>query len=164
MRTMSKLPTASRRFLPSRTNRVALLLPLLAASLLLACGGDDDDAAPSECLTLPANCEPSLPTDYDSIYKSILNQRCGSVGTSTSCHTRNAVKGGLSLADPQTAYDALLGGSGNVRVKPGDAACSPLMQRLESKDPEFRMPYQEPPLNEGLRCAIQTWIEDGAQR
>ena len=145
----------------------ALLLPLVAASMLLGCGGDDDeaDATPSACLTsLSDSCEPSLPTDYDSIYKNILSQRCGSVGMSTSCHTRNAMKGGLSLADPQMAYDALLGGSGHVRVKPNDPACSPLMQRLESKDPEFRMPYQEPPLNDGLRCAIQKWIKDGAQR
>jgi hypothetical protein len=73
-------------------------------------------------------------------------------------------QGGLDLSDRAGAYQQLLGSTGRARVVPGDASCSILMERLESTDPNQRMPLREAQLSEGVRCAVQTWIKNGAEQ
>jgi len=61
-------------------------------------------------------------------------------------------------------YDALLGIKGGVkRVLPRDPACSPLMVRLESPDPNFVMPRGDR-LSEPALCVFVQWIKQGAQK
>ena len=130
-----------------------------------ACGGDD--ATEPKCVaSLPETCTPDLDPVFDSLYTSVFSQRCGSTDSGTSCHGKNAnPNSNLKLTDATTAYQALLGQHGAAaRVIAGDAHCSPLMERLESDDLTRRMPRQENKLPEGVRCAIQQWIEKGAPR
>ena len=139
-----------RKLLPS-----ALLLACLVAAA--ACGGSSSACMPEP----PVECTPSINTDFASLHKNILSQRCGTSGGA--CHGPSGKQGNLVLSDPQTAYSALLGKDGTAtRVIPGDPSCSLLMQRLESDDPQRRMPRGENKLPDGLRCAIRRWIEEGA--
>ncbi|MEY4578693.1 MAG: hypothetical protein RL701_3396 [Pseudomonadota bacterium] len=138
------------------------------ASLLVglaACGGDDGDDT-TECVEpLAAGCAPSIPVDYDTIYTRILQPKCGSAGFGTNCHGSPIdPKGGLRLYDPDIAYGDLIGRNGKARVLPGNAECSLLVERLESKDPLKRMPLSGSELDPGLRCAVRMWVDSGAAR
>lgn len=149
----------------SLSSKHARLLVLLLAAAGASCGGGDDESpAAAQCLPEPAtDCQPAFNTDFQSVYTNLLSKRCGSTGTA--CHGREGHQGNLVLADADTAYKALLGEDGtHARVIAGDPDCSPLMQRLESDDELFRMPYREPKLPEGARCAVRKWIESGAAR
>jgi hypothetical protein len=135
----------------------------LAALLSVGCG---DDGEPSlVCVEdLPSACSPTFPADYDTIYTMLFQQRCGTAGSNGGCHSSIDKAGGLDLSDPGRAYQELLGSNGPARVKPGDPSCSVLMARLESDDPEVRMPLGEARLSAGVRCAVQRWIADGAKQ
>jgi hypothetical protein len=141
---------------------------LLAGGLgHMACG--QGPAAPSEagsmCVSgLSVNCMPLYdPPAYATIFAQILQPTCAQ-GSGT-CHTGDAVKGGLVFQDANLAYSLLLGTSdGRARVNPGDPSCSLLMIRLESSDPNFRMPPGPTPLLESERCDIVRWIAEGAAR
>jgi hypothetical protein len=133
---------------------------LLATIAAVSCGSGADD-----CISLPSSCTPSLTTDFNNIYSGVISQRCGTTSTEMSCHSAAANQGGLILSDPNSAYDALMGaGASHPRVIPGDPECSPLMARLQSDDPKQRMPKGQDKLPEGVRCAIQMWIRNGASR
>lgn len=142
-----------------------LVLQLTAAAGTTALAATSCGAATEECIPLPESCVPSLSTDYNTIYRSVLMPRCGTgVGVLT-CHGPTGNQGGLTLADPDGAYNSLLGvGSAHARVIPGDPSCSPLMARLTSADASLRMPKGEAPLGEGIICTIQSWIREGASR
>ena len=118
------------------------------------------------CLaTLPTDCTPSIEPTFNEIYDKVITQRCGATDTGTACHGRNGLKGELGLFTADAAYAALMGTDNTrARVAPGDPLCSTLTVRLESSDPAFRMPLGEQALSPGTRCAIQRWIEQGAQR
>lgn len=135
---------------------------------MVACGGGDDsgDAAPPACVTLPATCTPSINPTYTEIYSKLLAPSCANPGTGTSCHAPAGNNGGFSVSDMNMTYDNLLGtGGGKVRVEPGMPECSLLMERLASNDPSFWMPKGAPQkLDEGLLCAVQTWIKNGAAK
>jgi hypothetical protein len=135
-----------------------------AVSLVLACG-DDASVGTEGCLDpLPLDCAPSYEPTYDMIFTNALRS-CGASSTLGSCHSAEGSKGGLVLSNPDTAYDHLLGTfDGRARVKPGNPECSILMKRLESDDPDFRMPVGREPLAEGQLCAIRQWIARGAAR
>lgn len=140
------------------------MLPLLAACLLglaaASCG-----SGTAECISLPDSCTPSISTDYNTIYRTVFAQRCGTSAGVMTCHGATGNQGGLTLADPDAAYNALLGvGAAHARVVQGDPACSPLMARLTSGDVNVRMPKGDAPLGAGVICAIQNWIHEGASR
>jgi len=142
----------------TKSRYAGLSLLLLAAHS--ACG-----AGSGECVDLPASCSPAISTDYNTIYKSVLGQRCGSSVGTMSCHAEGNSPSGLVLSDPDTAYNHLLGlGAPSARIIPGDAECSPLMERIATGDAAQRMPLGQAPLSDGVRCAIQTWIREGAIR
>lgn len=138
--------------------RSCLLCLLLAA----ACGGSGDDPEGLQCVAnLPQSCTPDLDPSFSSLYTNVIVQRCGTSDSGNNCHGKNAnPKSNLKLTDVDTAYQALVG----TRVIPGDAHCSPLMERIESADPAQRMPLNDKKLSDGVRCAIQQWIEKGAPK
>ncbi len=139
----------------------AIVLSALAVGTTAACSSskDDGDAGASGCVQVPsADCKPLVdPPTFDAIYTQILRPTCGS---SPSCHATGSVMGGLSFASADKAHELLLDG----RVLPGDASCSPLMERIMSNDPAYRMPRGSTPLSDPETCAITKWIAAGAQR
>jgi hypothetical protein len=147
----------------AHARRVAFVWGLCAA--IGACG-DDGDGGQLSCLpSLPSDCTPAFDPTYDNLYSMVFEQRCGTSGTGGSCHGSLGKQGGLDLSDPDAAYEQLLGNAGGKRrVIPGDPSCSVLMERLESTDPNVRMPRGEAQLSPSVRCVVQTWIEDGAVR
>src|SRR5262245_9189721 len=75
------------------------------------------------------------------------------------CHSQDRRKGGLSLA---TYGDALDGGRNGAIIRPGNAAGSPLMQRLTGAlDPQ--MPKDADPLPPADLALIRLWIDQGAR-
>jgi hypothetical protein len=140
-----------------------LLWSSLLCVELAACGGGDPPVV--QCVeNLPTQCTPSLNTDFDSIYTKVLAQSCGVGSNGAACHGATGLSGGLGLQTEQIAYDDLLNAPGRPRVVPGDPKCSILMERIESSDASFRMPLGDTQLTAGVRCAIQTWIQNGAPR
>jgi Planctomycete cytochrome C len=134
----------------------------------VACGSSHDavpaaDAGHGCVMNLDANCSPLYaPPIYATIFDKIFHPTCAQgIGT---CHTADAAMGGLVFEDAGTAYALLLGTQGGrARVLPGNPSCSLLVEKLESNDPNFRMPPGPMPLLEAARCDIEQWIAQGAQ-
>src|SRR5262249_19996875 len=108
------------------------------AVLFVACGHPADPGP--ACVDLSVACRPLHdPPTYSVIYSTIFQPTCAA-GLST-CHSPDAKKAGLFFEDPAQAYRLLLGmADGRARVLPNDPGCSLLAERVESKDPNFRMP------------------------
>jgi hypothetical protein len=101
-------------------------------------------------------------TGFQAIHTGILEPRCAVAG----CHTDTTRAGGLSLEEPCAAHAALLGSGtcGKTYVRAGDAAASFLVEKLEMEKPSCG--GSMPPtgqLPEGLRSAIRSWIDAGAE-
>lgn len=154
--------------IPTRPGWIATLV--LAA--LIGCAGDDhsaaegDAGAAAQCLdSVAADCtNPAYEPEYDTIFRSLLRPSCGSA---SQCHAGPADKagGGLVLSKADDAYDYLIGKTdGRKRVVPGKPQCSLLMQRLDSTDPDYRMPAGAMQLPDEVRCAVRKWIAKGAVR
>ncbi|MFO7561542.1 MAG: hypothetical protein R6X02_02765 [Enhygromyxa sp.] len=132
--------------------------PLLLAGLLAlaaACGDDGpgDDAPAPACLTIDyEGCALLYPPTWEQVWQQTISTSCS--GGGSACHAGEV---GLSFQDPDSAYAGLA-----HELVIGDPNCSPLMLRLESDDPEFRMPPGNTPLAAGARCSIATWIANGA--
>lgn len=138
-------------------------LALAAATVLPACEGEDDDGddAPM-CTTVDTSCTPAFQPTFDNVWAQVIQPSCGTPGTS--CHGEAGAAGaenGLVFSDIDGAYDALVN---KGFVSPNDAACSAMVVRLESDNPNTRMPPGNTPLDPGLRCGVIQWIEGGAQR
>jgi len=123
----------------------------MLALALAGCSGD-------ECLTdLSADCAPLYEPTFQNVFDQTLKPSCGLPGIS--CHSADGRKAGLVMAEIEEAHRLLLDG----RVEASNAACSLMMRRLESDDPNFQMPPGRR-LSDAERCAIQKWIENGAMR
>ncbi len=129
--------------------------PLAVLLLGLACG-----EAPRPCLELPAECTPQYAPTFAELHRRTLRPGCAQAGGA--CHASDGAQGGLDLEDIEVAHRALTDAAAG-RVVPGDAACSPLMQRLETAEPGSAMPPGAP-LAPAVRCAVRRWIEAGAPR
>lgn len=93
--------------------------------------------------------------DFSTQVKPILNKRC------ISCHGGVKQNGGFSFLFHEEALDSTE--SGKLAIVPGDPGHSEMIRRINSTDPEVRMPYKEEPLaDEEVRILTQ-WIEQGAQ-
>jgi hypothetical protein len=146
----------------------ALSFALLAGALsLLRCGGGDDDVQPHppppcvEDLDVDCNALRFDPPVYSRIFHEIVQPQC-SLGSN--CHGSDGAMGGLVLANADDTYDTLIGlRGGTKRVLPSDPKCSPLMVRLESRDPNFQMPRGSR-LTEPELCVFVQWIKHGAQK
>jgi hypothetical protein len=143
---------------------VAAAAAISCLALCSSCGGGDDDAPSTsgQCITLPATCTPGITPSYSEIYTTVFAKSCGATGSAGSCHGPDGRQGGLGLYDAASAYSDLLGMTGHARVLPNNPECSILVERLNSDDPTFRMPFMGTKLPPDLLCAIQTWIDDGA--
>jgi hypothetical protein len=127
---------------------------LVSLVLLAACTGDggEDEGAP-ECVEIDyEGCALLYPPTWDQVWQQTISTTCS--GGGSACHAGDV---GLTFGDQNTAYTGLM-----HEVVVGDPACSPLMLRLESEDPGFRMPPGNTPLAAGARCSIATWIANGA--
>lgn len=135
------------------------------------CGGGKaamKDAGNTDAGTCPTkvslDCQVAFMPTYSEIYSNLLLKTCGAPSTGTSCHGPDGAQDGLVLSDKQKAYDFLMGKTDPIPplVVPGRPDCSILVQRLESDDPNFRMPLGQTKLSEGVRCAVRKWIKAGA--
>lgn len=134
-------------------------------AVLAACGDDGTDGEAPECVEgLSAACTARWAPTYDDIFDQVLEPRCGGATTGASCHYEAAPAGSLYLFDREMAYNALVNGhaGGAASVIPGDAACSPLILRLTSDDPGFRMPRGGASFTAEELCTFVQWIESGA--
>jgi hypothetical protein len=146
----------------------AVSVALVAGAMSLThCSGGDDNGNPSPrppCIeNLNVDCTELRidPPVYGRIFGEIMHPQCA-VGSS--CHGTEGAMGGLVLATADEAYDALLGLKGGTKhVLPNDPKCSPLMVRLESRDPNFQMPRGSR-LTEPELCDFVQWIKKGAQK
>jgi hypothetical protein len=131
---------------------------------LVAFASCSDVPTPTCVPDLSPSCQPLYdPPTYQSLFDNILHPTCAS-GSGT-CHTADFAPAGLVFEDANRAYALLLGTSGAPpRVLPGNPACSLIMERLESKDPSFRMPPGSAPLSAPALCTFVQWIARGAQR
>jgi hypothetical protein len=126
--------------------RWALVLYVVAG-----CGGPE----PPKCLEdLVADCTPQYEPTFTNVYTNTFARSCGVGGAS--CHAGDQAS--LRLDDEQLAYDHLVG----FQVIAADAACSPLMERLERSGSGAMPPGAKLAAEE--RCAVQQWIDNGAPR
>lgn len=102
---------------------------------------------------------PSEPT-FSNV-QSIFNSSCATSG----CHDSSTAKSGVNL----TSYDEVMNSVGqqygeNV-VQAEDAAGSPLVDKIESSNPDFgqRMPPSGPYLSSDKIDLIKEWINEGAK-
>jgi hypothetical protein len=147
-------------------SRVVTIALFTCALYGTACNGVDQAPgpdAPPDCVeNLNLNCAPiDDPPIYSTIYQVRIQPQC-TLGSG--CHSADAAMGGLVLTNADDTYGTLLGLKGGTKhVVPGDAACSPLMVRLESHDPNFQMPRGSR-LTEPELCDFVKWIQAGAQK
>ncbi len=127
------------------------MIALLALVALTSCSGDD-------CVSnLDPDCTPAYTPNFEEIHRRTLVQSCAVAGRS--CHATAGAQGGMALEDIDVAYRALVD---DGRVIPEDAACSLVVMRIEANDDRLMPPSN--PLRESERCAIETWIRQGAPR
>lgn len=99
-----------------------------------------------------STAHPSI--DFNTQVKPILNAKC------ITCHGGVKKKAGFSVLFREEAMG--VGESGKRAIIPGDPDNSEMIRRLTSKDPEERMPYKHPPLNEAEISTLRQWIKQGA--
>ena len=83
----------------------------------------------------------------------ILREHC------SECHTGDKKKGGFSLNDRAST---LAGGESGKAVVPGNAAKSPLIEAITSKDPDKQMPPKGARLSPEKVKLLRDWIDAGA--
>ena len=149
-------------------SRFVPLALLVCAVHLAACSGGDEPPSPAPptqtCAeNLNADCTEVFvsPSVYSKIYPDLIQKQCA---LGSSCHSADAGLGNLVLADPDESYAALLGTNGGTKhVIPYDPLCSPLMVRLDSRDPNYVMPKGSR-LPDAALCNFVQWIKPGAQK
>jgi len=92
---------------------------------------------------------------FNADIRPIINNEC------IACHGGVKKSGGFSLLYRDEALSEL--DSGKPGIIPGDAAGSPLIQRVLHTDPEERMPLDHPPLFKKDIEKLRRWINDGAE-
>lgn len=127
------------------------------AIALVALAGCPSDEQPPACITVDTTCAPLYTPTFTNIYTNTLKTGCGSANAA--CHSASGMKGGLSFATEDIAYDALVNG----RVTPGDPGCSELVVRTSSPGTDYEMPPGVP-LGASARCALLQWVQAGAPR
>lgn len=130
--------------LVSRVCRCAVIGCL--AGCLFAGNLRADDAAATET-------EPAPPLDFAADVRPILTAHC------IECHGVETREAGLRL---DRKGPALAGGDSGQVITPGDAGRSPLVLRIQSADPEERMPPEGDPLTAGQIAVLTRWIDAGA--
>ncbi len=99
--------------------------------------------------------QPEQPVDFSTQIKPILNKNC------ITCHGGVKKNGGFSLLFEEEAFANTE--SGSPAILPGNAAKSPMIQRLHEDDPELRMPYLKPKLSKEEIDLLTKWVNQGAK-
>ena len=136
----------------------------LWASCFAGCSSPSTTPPPAACVNdVKTDCSLLYdPPIYQTIFDNILHRTCA-IGMG-SCHTSDVAMGGLVFEDADVAYALLLGQMGaRQRVVPTDPACSFLVVRLESTDPNYVMPKGSRLSDEAI-CDVVQWIAQGAAR
>lgn len=122
----------------------------MSAALIVLLAGCDG----GKCVELPATCTSQYTPTFDGVWDNTLSTTCALSG----CHATG--QGGLTMGDtPDAAYAALLDGG---YVEPGDPECSLIVSRIEPTGIGGMPPGTV--LVEEERCAVATWIRNGASR
>jgi hypothetical protein len=100
-------------------------------------------------------CRVQSKIDYNTQVKPIINKSC------ISCHGGVKKQGGYSLLFKEEAYGK--GKSGKIGIVPGDASASEFIKRLQSKDPDERMPHEKDPLTDEEIEILTKWVDQGAE-
>jgi hypothetical protein len=170
--------TRAQRRLP----RAAALPLLAAAAACAACGSaatlDGQGQDPPAATTCPIQTEIAAPA-FSAHVLPMLRSTCGA-NSATSCHGSPSPVGHVSYAPSLAAAEVhaqLVGvepssappDAGWMRIAPGDAARSWLVEKVTSDDPGGvgqaygnRMPYGLPNLCDPTVQTLVNWIERGA--
>ncbi|MFO0976529.1 MAG: DUF1553 domain-containing protein [Planctomycetaceae bacterium] len=89
----------------------------------------------------------------EQVIRPLFQQKCGS------CHGPKEQKASLRL---DARHGVFRGGDGGPIVVPGKSGESPLIQRVESADPDVRMPPEGDPLSADEIRLLREWIDSGA--
>ncbi|WP_284215609.1 PSD1 and planctomycete cytochrome C domain-containing protein [Agaribacter marinus] len=93
--------------------------------------------------------------EFNRDIRPILNASC------TGCHGGVMQQAGISFIMRDAALGR--GHSGRRNIVPGDPDASELIARVESTDPNVRMPYKAKPLSPAQIATLRSWIAQGAQ-
>jgi hypothetical protein len=140
--------------------------PVVAAALALAlataaCG--HEESPPLECIdpatpALDTSCMPLYQPTFDNIYTMTIAPKCVGSG----CHSDGGNRGGLGMSSIDGAYADLMDAD-QMRVVPGDPACSEMIIRTTATDPSIKMPPGVS-LLPAEKCALVQWVANGAAR
>lgn len=95
------------------------------------------------------------PIDFNTQVKPILNKKC------ITCHGGVKQQGGFSVLFREEAMAATK--SGKPAIIPGNPEDSEFIKRLNSDDPEVRMPYKHEKLDNHEIDILTKWVEQGAK-
>lgn len=127
----------------------------IAWLLLAGCPSNDE---PPACTTVDTTCAPLYEPTFANVYANTLRMDCG--GERSACHSATGQAGGVSFADEDAAYAALVT---RGRVTPADPACSELIVRAHDVGTDYQMPPGDP-LDDAEVCALIQWVQAGALR
>ncbi len=96
----------------------------------------------------------SQQVDFNRDIRPIFNAHC------ITCHGGVKQAGGVSFSYREQALGKAK--SGRTIVVPGNPRASEMVARITSRDPEYRMPLHQPPLNAGQIALLRRWIAQGA--
>jgi len=98
--------------------------------------------------------QPTKSVDFAKDVWPILNTHC------VKCHNADKRKGGLSLADGDSA---MAGGDSGKVIAVGKSADSRLIQLVAGSDPDTKMPPDGKPLSSADVAVLRAWIDQGAK-
>ena len=102
----------------------------------------------------PKSDAASQQVDFNRDIRPIFNGHC------ITCHGGVKQAGGVSFSYREQALGK--GKSGRAIVVPGNPRASELIARITSRDPEYRMPLHQQPLDQTQITLLRRWIEQGA--
>ena len=148
-----------------RISRIGVGALCVAAAVIAGCGGGSGEGLDSNGRPIGEGDDPSGPmtASFSSIQSHVFTPVC------TACHSGSAAPRGLRL-DAANSYALLVnvpsgGVASLMRVKPGDADNSYLVQKLEGHAAVgARMPLGGPYLDANTMALIRQWINNGAQK
>jgi mono/diheme cytochrome c family protein len=92
--------------------------------------------------------------DFNRDIRPIFNAHC------ITCHGGVKQAGGVSFSYREQALGR--GKSGRAIVVPGNPRASEMIARISSRDPEYRMPLHQQPLDRSQVALLRRWIAQGA--
>lgn len=106
-------------------------------------------------LLVPVFVQSAENVDFLNDVKPLLEQQC------SQCHNGDESNGGIDFSDPSTVFGAA--DSGNPAVSRGEPERSGLLERIESSDPDLRMPPEGDSLTRAQIKVLRDWITAGAK-